>query len=75
MGLLFLPDPRAGLSNIYGSLAEGGREVAAVCASPEEVPFLSVVMNTVRKLISHYLPKCYLFLDKAPQHYKSHKVR
>jgi ubiquinone/menaquinone biosynthesis C-methylase UbiE len=51
--LLFLPVSRAGLSNIYRSLAEGGREATAVCASLEEVPFLSVVMNTVRKLISH----------------------
>lgn len=27
------------------------------------------------KQIHHKFPKCYLFLDKAPQHYKSHKVR
>jgi hypothetical protein len=49
----FCPFLETGLSNIYRSLAEGGREATAVCASLEEVPFLSVVMNTVRKLISH----------------------
>ena len=27
------------------------------------------------KQIHHKFPKCYLFLDKAPQHYKSYKVR
>ena len=43
----FLPDLRAGLSNIYRSMIEGGRLVAAVWASLEEVPFLSVIINTV----------------------------
>ncbi|MGB0027396.1 MAG: transposase [Nitrososphaeraceae archaeon] len=27
------------------------------------------------KHVHHKFPKCYLFLDKAPQHYRSHKVR
>jgi DDE superfamily endonuclease len=27
------------------------------------------------KQIHHKFPKCYLFLDKAPQHYKSHKIK
>jgi DDE superfamily endonuclease len=27
------------------------------------------------KQLHYKFPKCYLFLDKAPQHYKSHKVR
>lgn len=27
------------------------------------------------KQIHHKFPKCYLFLDKAPPHYKSKKVR
>ncbi len=27
------------------------------------------------KQVHHKFPKCYLFLDKAPQHYKSQKVR
>ena len=27
------------------------------------------------KQIHHKFPRCYLFLDKAPQHHKSHKVR
>jgi ubiquinone/menaquinone biosynthesis C-methylase UbiE len=46
-GLMFLPDLRAGLSNIYRSMVEGGRLAAAVWASPEEVPFISIVINIV----------------------------
>lgn len=46
-GLMFLPNPKAGLSNIYGSLVKGGHFAAAVWASPEKVPFISVPMNIV----------------------------
>ena len=46
-GLMFLPNPKAGLSNIYGSLVKGGHFAAAVWASPENVPFISVPMNIV----------------------------
>jgi len=35
-GLMFLPDLRVGLSNIYRSLVEGGQLAAAVWASPEK---------------------------------------
>jgi len=48
-GLMFLPDLRTGLSNIYRSLIEGGRLAAAVWASPDKVPFISVALNTVMK--------------------------
>jgi ubiquinone/menaquinone biosynthesis C-methylase UbiE len=48
-GLMFLPDLNAGLSNIYKSLTEGGHFAAAVWASSEKVPFISVVMNTIMK--------------------------
>ena len=46
-GLMFLPNPKAGLSNIYGSLVKGGHFAAAVWASPKKVPFISVPMNIV----------------------------
>jgi ubiquinone/menaquinone biosynthesis C-methylase UbiE len=46
-GLMFLPNPKAGLSNIYGSLVKGGHFAAAVWASAEKVPFISVPMNIV----------------------------
>jgi ubiquinone/menaquinone biosynthesis C-methylase UbiE len=46
-GLMFLPDLRTGLSNIYRSLVDGGRLVAAVWASPDKVPFIAVALNTV----------------------------
>ncbi|MFZ0647016.1 MAG: class I SAM-dependent methyltransferase, partial [Nitrososphaeraceae archaeon] len=48
-GLMFLPNLKAGLSNIYGSLVKGGHFAAAVWASPEKVPFISVPMNIVLK--------------------------
>jgi len=48
-GLMFLPNPKAGLSNIYSSLVKGARFAAAVWATPEKVPFISVPMNIVLK--------------------------
>ena len=48
-GLMLFQDFKASLSNIYRSLVEGGHFAAAVWASPDKVPFLSVVMRTVRK--------------------------
>lgn len=48
-GLMFLPNPKAGLSNIYRSLVNGAHFAAAVWASPEKVPFISVPMNIVLK--------------------------
>ena len=48
-GLMFLPNPKAGLCNIYSSLAKGAHFAAAVWATPEKVPFISVPMNIVLK--------------------------
>jgi len=48
-GLMFLPNPKAGLSNIYRSLVKGGHFAAAVWATPDKVPFISVPMNIVLK--------------------------
>ena len=48
-GLMFLPNAKAGLSNIYGSLVKGAHFAAAVWATPEKVPFISVPMNIVLK--------------------------
>jgi ubiquinone/menaquinone biosynthesis C-methylase UbiE len=48
-GLMFLPNPKAGLSNIYDSLVKGAHFAAAVWATPEKVPFISVPMNIVLK--------------------------
>jgi len=48
-GLMFLPNLKAGLSNIYKSLVNGGRFSAAVWTSPEKVPFISVPLNTLLK--------------------------
>lgn len=48
-GLMFLPDLKAGLSNIYGSLVEGGHFAAAVWASSDKVPFIALALNVVMK--------------------------
>ncbi len=48
-GLMFLPNLRTGLSNIYRSLVHDGRLAAAVWASPEKVPFIAVALNTAMK--------------------------
>ena len=48
-GLMFFPNPKAGLSNIYRSLVKGGHFAAAVWATPDKVPFISVPMNIVLK--------------------------
>jgi ubiquinone/menaquinone biosynthesis C-methylase UbiE len=48
-GLMFLSDLKTGLSNIHKSLVDGGRFAAAVWASPERVPFISLALNTVMK--------------------------
>jgi enediyne biosynthesis protein CalE5 len=48
-GLMLLSDPKAGLSNIYRSLVEGGHFAAAVWASPDKVPCIFVPMSTVIK--------------------------
>jgi ubiquinone/menaquinone biosynthesis C-methylase UbiE len=48
-GLMYLPDLKAGLTNIHRSLVDGSRLAAAVWASPDKVPFLSIVMSTVLK--------------------------
>jgi ubiquinone/menaquinone biosynthesis C-methylase UbiE len=51
-GLMFLPDLKAGLSNIHRSLVDGGRLAAAVWASPDKVPFIALALNTVMKAIN-----------------------
>lgn len=55
-GLMFLPDLKAGLQNIYKSLVGGGRLAAAVWASPDRVPFISLALDTVLKETDGQLP-------------------
>ena len=49
LGLMFLDDLDAGLSNIYKSLGSGGRFAASVWATSEKVPQLALAMDAVRK--------------------------
>lgn len=48
-GLMFLPNVKAGLTNIHESLVNNGRFAAAVWASPEKVPFISLPLNILLK--------------------------
>lgn len=48
-GLMFLPDLKAGLSNIYRSLIEGGQFAAAVWASPDQDSLIATTKNIVMK--------------------------
>ncbi|HYG00399.1 MAG TPA: methyltransferase domain-containing protein [Candidatus Saccharimonadales bacterium] len=48
-GLMFLPYVKAGLSNIHESLVNDGKVAAAVWASPDKVPFISLPFNVLLK--------------------------
>lgn len=48
-GLMFLPDLKAGLSNIYQSLLNDGHFAAAVWASPAQDTLITTTMNIVMK--------------------------
>lgn len=48
-GLMFLPDLKGGLSNIYRSLLEGGHLAASVWAAPAQDTLSDVTMKTVMK--------------------------
>lgn len=48
-GLMFLPNVKAGLSNIHKSLVNNGRFAAAVWASPDKVPSISLPLNILMK--------------------------
>jgi ubiquinone/menaquinone biosynthesis C-methylase UbiE len=55
-GLMLLPDPKAGLSNIYKSLVNDGHFAAAVWSSPDKVPFASVPMSIILKATNSQPP-------------------
>jgi SAM-dependent methyltransferase len=48
-GLMFLPDLKVGLSNIYQSLLNDGHFAAAVWASPAQDALIATTMNIVMK--------------------------
>jgi ubiquinone/menaquinone biosynthesis C-methylase UbiE len=55
-GLMFLPNLKAGLSNIYKSLVEGGHFAAAVWASQDRVPFIALALDTAMRETNSQLP-------------------
>jgi len=57
-------------SCLFGAISLDGRQLFRQYNRFNEDTFYEFL-----KQIHHKFPKCYLFLDKAPQHYKSHKVR
>ncbi|MDN5847788.1 MAG: hypothetical protein L0H53_16105 [Candidatus Nitrosocosmicus sp.] len=46
---MFLPNVKSGLSNIHNSLINDGRFAAAVWASPDKVPFISLPLKILIK--------------------------
>ena len=57
-------------SCLFGAISLDGRQLFRLFEKFNEDTFCQFL-----KQIHHKFPKCYLFLDKAPQHHKSHKVR
>ena len=57
-------------SCLFGAVSIDGRQLFRQYNHFNENTFYKFL-----KQIHYKFPKCYLFLDKAPQHYKSHKVR
>jgi hypothetical protein len=53
---MFLPNVKAGLSNIRQSLVNDGRFAAAVWASPDKVPFISFPLDILMKETNIPLP-------------------
>jgi hypothetical protein len=57
-------------SCLFGAVNINGKQLFRQYYRFDENTFYEFLKQIHRKF-----PKCYLFLDKAPQHYKSHKVR
>jgi ubiquinone/menaquinone biosynthesis C-methylase UbiE len=55
-GLMFLPNFKAGLSNVYKSLVGGGHLAAAVWASQDRVPFIALALDTAMRETNSQLP-------------------
>jgi DDE superfamily endonuclease len=57
-------------SCLFGAICLDGRQLFRQYNRFNEDTFCEFL-----KQIHHKFPKCYVFLDKAPQHYKSHKIK
>ena len=57
-------------SCLFGAIRLDGRQLFRQYNNFNEDTFYEFL-----KQIHHKFPKCYLFLDKASQHYKSHKIK
>ena len=57
-------------SSLFGAISLDGRQLFRQFERFNEDTFCQFI-----KQIHHKFPKCYLFLDKAPQYYKSHKIK
>jgi transposase len=57
-------------SSLFGAISLDGRQLFRQYHHFNEDTFYEFL-----KQIHHRFPRCYLFLDKAPQHYRSSKIR
>ena len=55
---------------MFGAISLEGKQLFRQFEKFDEDTFYEFL-----KQIHYKFPKCYLFLDKAPQHYKSHKIK
>lgn len=49
LGLMFFPDPRAGLQRMFGALKPGGRACTMVFSTPDKNPCVAVLVSTAFK--------------------------
>ena len=55
---------------MFGAISLEGKQLFRQFEKFDEDTFYEFL-----KQIHYKFPKCYLFLDKSPQHYKSHKIK
>ncbi|MGA7369824.1 MAG: transposase [Nitrososphaeraceae archaeon] len=56
--------------SLFGAISLKGKQLFRIFERFNEDTFYEFL-----KQVHYKFPKCYLFLDKAPQHYKSRKIR